>query len=123
MPYDRELVVGHAEHLAHELGRTDEARRHDRKGGNSLPLRYNRVMQTARRTTASIADAGDNRMPLFQLVDDKAVGRGTVVRLGAPDDLGDTELLAQEAIKVGKVRLRPLLAIGDETNRLTCQRA
>src|SRR5262245_9248651 len=121
MPYDSKFVVGHAERAAHELSRANEARRHDRKGRNSLPLRYNRVMQTARRATASIADAGDDRMPLFQLIDNKAVGGGAVVRLGAPDDFGDAQLLAQQAIKVREVPLRPLLAVGDEADRLACQ--
>src|SRR5262245_28753233 len=122
MPDHGKSVVRHAEHPAHELGGADKAAGHDANGWDALPLRYYRVMQTARRTAASIADPGDDRVPALELVDEIGVGRRTIVRLGTPDDLGNAELLTQQAIEVGKVAFGALFAIRNKTHRLALER-
>src|SRR5260370_274395 len=48
MADDDELVLRHAGDTAHELGRADEPLRHNGDGRYPLPLRCDRIMQTAR---------------------------------------------------------------------------
>ncbi len=119
----RERVVRHPQHAAHQLGGTDEPRRHHRDGGNAQAFGSNGVMQTARRAAASVADAGNDRVPVGDLAHDVAIGRRAVVRLHAADDVGDAELLAQHPVEMGEETLRPFLAVGDEANGLASQRA
>lgn len=84
-----------SQHLGHQLGRRHEllGDERDRWGANAFA--GDAVVQTARRTTASIADTADHRMPVPSGVDRVGIGRSAVVRLGDPDDLGDAMVIAQ----------------------------
>src|SRR5262249_40220001 len=81
-----------------------------------------RVMQTARRTAASIADPGDDRVPALELVDEIGVGGRAIVRLGTPNDLGNPELLAQQTIEVAEIAFGALFAICNKAHRLSLER-
>src|SRR6202044_1004068 len=81
------------------------------------------VVQTARLAAASIADAGDDGLTVFDFVDDMGVGRGAVVRLPPKDHIGDAEFLAQHAIGVGEIARRALFAVGDEADGLALERS
>src|SRR5215470_10495667 len=69
MADDGELILRHADDTAHQLGRADEPLRHHRDGRYPWPLRCYRIMQTARRAAASIADTGDDGVPLRDFID------------------------------------------------------
>src|SRR5258708_21105577 len=111
MADDDELVLRHAGDTAHELGRADEPLRHHGDGRYPLPLRCDRIMQTARSAAASIADTGDDGVPLRDFIDDVGVGRRTVVRLGPPYDVSDFEFLAQHAFELREIAFGSLLAV------------
>jgi hypothetical protein len=115
---DREFVAGEAEHARHQLRRGDEAGGHDSHCGDAKALGGDGVMQTARRATASVADAGDHGLPAAELVDDVGVGGGAVVGLGAADHLGDVAALAQQAVEVVEEPGRAFLAVGDDADGL-----
>ena len=72
------ISVG-AEHTRHELGRAREFRRHDGDRRYSQPVAGHRVMQTARRAAASIADPSDQGVPLLRLLHNVGVGGSAVV--------------------------------------------
>ena len=76
---DDELVSRHANDPAHEFRRADERFRHHGYGRYPLTLRCYRIMQTARRAAASVADTGDDSIPSRDFIDDVGVGRRAVV--------------------------------------------
>ena len=54
---DGKLVAGQAQYVAHKLGGVNEFGGHHANGRRTKFFGLNRVMQTARRTAASIPDA------------------------------------------------------------------
>lgn len=84
MTNDRELVTRHPQYARHEFSRAYEALRHHADRGNTMPLRYDRVMQTARRTGASIPYTSEHSVPVRHFADDVGISRGAVIRLRAP---------------------------------------
>jgi hypothetical protein len=78
-------------------------------------------MQTARRAAASIADAGDNGLPFLDFVDNLGLCGSAVVGLGAPNDIGDAQLLAQHALEMLEIALCALLAVGNESHGFAAQ--
>src|SRR6185295_1933970 len=121
MADDHEFVVGQAEHATHQFSRAHEARGHHADGWDALPFRYDRVVQTARRAAASIADAGDNGLPFLDFVDNLGLCGSTIVGLGAANDIGDAQLLSQHALQMPEIALCALLAIGNESHGFAAQ--
>src|SRR5215467_13834827 len=116
------FVLWHAGDAAHQPGRADEGLRHHGYRRHSLPLRCNRIMQTARRATASIADTGDDGIPFRNLTNDVGISWRAVVRLGAPYDVSYAEVLPQHAFEVREVARGSLLPVRDETDGLALER-
>src|SRR5215468_5599874 len=119
---DDELVVRHASNAAHEFGRAYKPLRHHRDGRYALPLRCYRIMQTARRAAASVADTGNDGIPFRDFSDDVGVGRRAVVRLRPPYDVSDFELFAQHAFELREIALGAFFAVRDETDGLALER-
>lgn len=86
-----------------------------------MPFRYYRVMQTARRAAASIADAGEDGMPVRYLIDDVGIGRRAVVRLEPPYHVRDTHFLAQQTLEMGEVAPSTSLAFEMKPTALPCK--
>ena len=93
-----ERIVRIAKDTSHQFSSADELCGHDSGCRDPLPLGYDGVMQTARRTTASIADAADDRIPLPHLCHDLRAGRRAVIRFGTPNHVFDAEFRAQQIV-------------------------
>ena len=111
-----ERVVRQSQHSRHQFRRRNESRRHHRDRRGLRQFGADRVMQTARRTTASVAETGYGEIPVPRLVHDVLLRRRAVVRLGAMHDFRYAEALPQEPVEMGEEADRTLLAIGDETD-------
>ena len=109
-------VVRQAEHSRHQFRRRNETRRHHSNRRGLHQFGADRVMQTARRTTASVAEAGYGEIPVSCLVHDVLLRRRAVVCLGAMYDFRYVEALTQKPVKMVEEADRALLAIGDETD-------
>ena len=90
---DDEGVVLRPQHPAHQFGGGDEFRGHDGGGRQTEALADDRVMQTARRAAASIADTGDQRVPALGVVEQAGFGRRAVVGLGQAGHFGDAVIV------------------------------
>ncbi len=63
-----ERIAIRTEYARHKLCRTHKLRRHYADGRQSEALTDDGVMQTARRTAASIPDPGNQGLPLFRFL-------------------------------------------------------
>jgi hypothetical protein len=114
-----ERIAGHAEHARHQLGGGHEPLGHDTGGGDLVTFGGYGVMQTARRATASIADPGDDGVPIADLGHDVRIGRGAEIRFDPGDDMRRRELVTQNALEMGEEALCPFLAVRDEPDGLS----
>ena len=88
---DHEGVTVGTQNTSHQFRGADEFCRHDADRGLADFFANHCVMQTARRATASVADAGDHRVPILRFFNEMGIGGGAVVGLDGPDDFGDAE--------------------------------
>ena|GEM_PF-3041930 len=79
MPDDRESVTGHAQHARHQFCRTDKLRCYHTHRRSADAFAADRVMQTARRATASVTETGNGQIPVSGRVDEVLLRRGAVV--------------------------------------------
>ena len=116
------VVTGQAKHLAHQGSGANEVARHHGNGQDACGFPAERVMQTARRTTASITNAGNGEIPSASVSDNCRFSRGALIGLLAINHLCDLELVVQRTLKVGKEALRAFLAVRDKSDSLAGQR-
>ena len=105
---DYEGVTVSTQNTSHQFRGADEFCRHDADRGLADFFANHCVMQTARRATASVADAGDHRVPVLRFFNEMGICGGAVVGLDGPDDFGDAEFRPQLVFECVKERDRVL---------------
>jgi len=95
-----ERIVRRAAGVGHQFRAVDERRRHHADRRHPLALERDGVVQTARRATPSVADAGNDQSPPGQTADQIRFRRSTVVPLRRPLDRGHIPAFAQQRLQV-----------------------
>ncbi len=85
---DSKPVIRQTQHARHQFRSADKFTGHhaDRWGADFFAA--DRVMQTARRTTASVSKTGNGNIPFPCRIDDVLLRRCTVIGLGFPHHVG-----------------------------------
>src|SRR5713226_2997190 len=107
MPDDRKRKLRHAPHSSHSPGCRGEAVGDDRRGGDSGLLDRDCIVQTARRTTPSIADRGNDPVAPTQSGDDVSRSWPAGVWLLYPENVHNPVLKAQDLLHVVEKLARP----------------
>ena len=95
MRNNRERIVRQPLHLGHGFRRGFKTIRNNGGGGYAGLFRTNGVVQTARRTAASITDSGDDRITVRHGGNDVIRSRPAGIRFVQTDDVANAVLRAQ----------------------------